>query len=126
MADVQDLPLEDNTFDAVISESIAAFPEDKEKAISEYVRVVKKGGYIRLNEVTWMEEPTKEMAEYGLRAIGKVRPETAVWWEQLLRGAGLGDFLISSDLLNNKEPQINADERRFRMQYPRLFAFIRG
>ncbi|MDF1556573.1 MAG: class I SAM-dependent methyltransferase [ANME-2 cluster archaeon] len=44
VADAQDLPFEDNTFDAAISESVTAFPEDKAKALSEYVRVVKKGG----------------------------------------------------------------------------------
>ncbi len=35
-------------------------------------------------------------------------------------------FLISSGLLNYNEPQMNANERRFRMQYPHLSAFIRG
>ncbi|MCG7848312.1 MAG: hypothetical protein MIO93_03925 [ANME-2 cluster archaeon] len=50
----------------------------------------------------------------------------AVCAEQGLAFEDIRDFLISSDLLNNKEPQIHADERRFRMQYPRLSAFICG
>ncbi|MCL7475316.1 MAG: class I SAM-dependent methyltransferase [ANME-2 cluster archaeon] len=35
VADAQDLPFEDNTFDATISESVTAFPADKAKALSE-------------------------------------------------------------------------------------------
>lgn len=42
-----------------------------------------------LNEVTWMQEPSVEMIEYGFRAICGVRPETAADWERLLEDAGL-------------------------------------
>lgn len=38
VADAQDLPFEDNWFDAVITESVTAFPEDKQEAVNEYVR----------------------------------------------------------------------------------------
>jgi arsenite methyltransferase len=107
VADAQDLPFEDNTFDAAISESVTAFPEDKAKALNEYVRVVKKGGYIGLNEVTWMQEPTKEMAEFGLRAMGGVRPETAAGWEQLLRGAELEDIVARPKKIKKIEQAIS-------------------
>lgn len=107
VADARELPFENNTFDAVISESVTAFPEDKAKALGEYVRVVKKGGYVGLNEVTWMEEPTREMVEYGLRAIGGVRPETATGWEQLLRGAGLDDIVARPKMIKKVEQAIS-------------------
>jgi len=45
VADAQDLPFEDDLFDAVITESVTAFPEDKQRAVNEYVRVTKPGGY---------------------------------------------------------------------------------
>jgi ubiquinone/menaquinone biosynthesis C-methylase UbiE len=35
VADAQDLPFENNLFDAVITESVTAFPEDKQKAVCE-------------------------------------------------------------------------------------------
>ena len=57
VADAQNLPFEDDLFDAVISESVNAFIEDKQKAINEYKRVVKPGGYIGFNEATWIEMP---------------------------------------------------------------------
>ena len=36
--DAQDLPFEDGTFDAVISESVTLFVGDKRRALNEYVR----------------------------------------------------------------------------------------
>jgi cyclopropane fatty-acyl-phospholipid synthase-like methyltransferase len=42
VADAQDLPFDDDTFDTVITESVAAFPEDKQRAASEYVRVTSR------------------------------------------------------------------------------------
>jgi arsenite methyltransferase len=36
-ADAQDLPFEDHSFHAVLCESVTAFPEDKQRAASEYV-----------------------------------------------------------------------------------------
>jgi ubiquinone/menaquinone biosynthesis C-methylase UbiE len=45
VANAQALPFEDGTFDAVITESVTVFPENKQAAVSEYARVVKPGGY---------------------------------------------------------------------------------
>jgi arsenite methyltransferase len=36
VTDAQNLPFEDAIFEAVIGESVTAFPEDKERAVSEY------------------------------------------------------------------------------------------
>jgi len=94
VADAQDLPFSDNVFDAVISESVTSFPADKQKAISEYVRVVKKGGYIGLNEVTWMDVPTPEMKEYGINAIGGCKPETAGEWKKMMGEGGLEGITV--------------------------------
>ena len=57
VADAQELPFPDGQFDAVITESVTAFPEDKQKAVNEYVRVLKPGGYVGLNESTWLKTP---------------------------------------------------------------------
>ena len=93
-ADAQNLPFEDDTFDAVISESVTAFPEDKRKALSEYVRVTKKGGYVGLNETAWLKKPSKELVEYLFRSAGGVKPETPEVWKELLEGAGLRDIVV--------------------------------
>jgi ubiquinone/menaquinone biosynthesis C-methylase UbiE len=52
VADASDiLPFENDTFDIVMTESVLNFIEDKEKALQEFKRVAKQGGYIGLNEV---------------------------------------------------------------------------
>ncbi|MBA4385140.1 MAG: hypothetical protein C0410_10430 [Anaerolinea sp.] len=63
LANILNLPFEDNRFDAVLVESVLAFVGPKEKAILECLRVIRPGGYIGLNEVFWTEQPTPEMIE---------------------------------------------------------------
>ena len=108
VADAQDLPFSDNMFDAVISESVTSFPVDKQKAISEYVRVLKKGGYLGLNEITWMQEPTSEMREYAINAIGGCKPETAKKWKKLLNDQGLQNVIVKSYNIKKLDQFISA------------------
>ena len=61
-ADVLELPFEADRFDVVIVESVLAFVEDKQRAIREGVRVTKPGGYVGLNEMFWIKEPSPEIA----------------------------------------------------------------
>lgn len=71
VADAQQLPFEAPQFDVVLDESVLAFVADKQKAISEYVRVTKPGGYIGLNEVVWVKPPPLDLVKYiGLIMAG--------------------------------------------------------
>jgi arsenite methyltransferase len=63
LANILDLPFDDNRFDAVLVESVAAFVEDKEKAVQECRRVTRPGGYVGFNEVFWIEQPSAETLE---------------------------------------------------------------
>jgi ubiquinone/menaquinone biosynthesis C-methylase UbiE len=91
VADAQDLPFEDDLFDAVITESVTAFPEDKQRTVKEYARVTKLGGYVGLNESTWIKvPPPPEMVEWVSQDLGaQVKPLTSEEWTGLLQGAGL-------------------------------------
>ena len=93
-ADAQDLPFEDNTFDIVITESVTAFPADKQKAVNEYVRVTKPGGYIGLNESTWLQTPPPpEMVAWVSQDLGgNAEPLASSEWIGLLEAAGLGEI----------------------------------
>jgi arsenite methyltransferase len=93
VADAQDLPFGDDCFDIVVGEFITGLLEDKGRALSGYVRVVKPGGRVALNEATWIETPPPdELVAYLARVFG-VRGEIldAGGWMQLLRAAGLRD-----------------------------------
>ncbi|MEM3653401.1 MAG: hypothetical protein QW723_01635 [Candidatus Bathyarchaeia archaeon] len=58
----QHLPFKDNVFNIVIGESIIAFLEDKQKAVDKFV-LVEPGGYVGLNEATWLKTPQSELME---------------------------------------------------------------
>lgn len=60
VADAYALPFENNSFDLVMTEFVSLFLE-KEKAFKEFVRVLKPGGFVGLNELYKAEEiPEKE------------------------------------------------------------------
>jgi ubiquinone/menaquinone biosynthesis C-methylase UbiE len=96
VADAQALPFEDNFFDAVITESVTAFPEDKQKAVSEYARVTKPGGYVGLNESTWLKAPPPpEMVAWASQDLGaNVKPLTSNEWVGMMEAAGLRDIVV--------------------------------
>jgi ubiquinone/menaquinone biosynthesis C-methylase UbiE len=96
VADAQDLPFEDDLFDAVITESATAFPEDKQGAVNEYVRVTKPGGHVGLNESTWLKvPPPPEVVAWASQDLGaNVGPLTSDGWVELLEGAGLREIVV--------------------------------
>jgi len=96
VADAQDLPFEDGLFDAAITESVTAFPEDKQKAVGEYARVVKPGGYVGLNESAWLKiPPPPEVVAWAKQDVGAtVQPLTPDAWAGLLGAAGLSEIVV--------------------------------
>jgi arsenite methyltransferase len=89
-ADAQYLPFEDGLFDVVICESVTAFLDDPQKGMREYVRVVKPGGYVGLNEGTWLRTlPPTELVEFIDRTMAKATFLTSDEWRQLMGNAGL-------------------------------------
>lgn len=94
VADAQNLPFEKNLFDVVISESVTAFLDDKIKGVSEYARVLKSGGRIGINEITWTGEPDLDVADFMKRAMGGVVPETESGWIELLEEGGFHKITV--------------------------------
>jgi arsenite methyltransferase len=105
VADAQDLPFEDDLFDAVITESVTAFPQDKQKAVDEYARVTRPGGYIGLNESAWLKvPPPPEVVAWASQDVGaSVQPLTPDEWAALLAGASLGEIVARTYAINTKD-----------------------
>jgi len=99
VADAQNLPFKNAVFDAVICESVNAFVKNKQKAIKEYVRVIKPGGYVGINEATWIKKPTAEFAEYITR-ITCAKFENSDSWKKLLRDSGLKNIGVKTYKIN--------------------------
>jgi arsenite methyltransferase len=111
VADAQDLPFENDTFDAVLCESVLAFIEDKQKAVNEFARVTSPGGYAGFNEVTWIEPPPPELEAYLTRVMGS-EFLTADGWEAFLDGAGLNET-IARTCKTNAWSQWASEVRQF-------------
>jgi len=98
VGDAHDLQFEDESFDTVITEFVTVFL-DKPRAFSEFVRVLRPGGYVGVNELYKAEEIPPEAAEViseveaGFReAVGlPFHLPTTAEWEVWFAGAGLDD-----------------------------------
>ena len=89
LADAQVLPFDDGRFDAVVIESVNAFVPDKPKAFGEYARVIRPGGYVGINEGTWVRSsPPAELLKFIERAMG-ADFHTAEAWKDYFIGARL-------------------------------------
>ncbi len=95
VADACDLPFEDNCFDALISELVNTFIPDREKAMSEYIRVVKPGGHIGFNEAIWIKEPSEAIAEIINEATSQQLKSPQIW-EDLFLQAALTDLVAET------------------------------
>jgi len=88
VADAQTLPFNANTFDIVFCQSVIAFVPDKQKAINEFRRVLKTGGFIALNEAIWKKDPPKRLLHYFSITVGDAIFLKKEGYLELLRKAG--------------------------------------
>jgi arsenite methyltransferase len=94
VADVLDLPFEDNRFDAVLVESVIAFVDDRARAIRECVCVTRPDGYVGLNESFFTVAPTPEVSEIVRRELGVDIPLVQTW-QALWETSGLHDRVVN-------------------------------
>lgn len=97
------LPFENESFDIVWCSNVTSFIEDKESAIKEYLRVLKKSGFLILIPIFYEEIPPKEIVEKVSKAINS---EIKVWdeyfWKNLfLEISKLQEMPI--ELINSKK-----------------------
>lgn len=94
VADARELPFDDNSFDAIISESVNVFFEDKSEAMREYIRVANPGGYVGMTEITWLKPPSPEV-EDSFKGMVDTHPLDEGGWKVVLEDAGLIDVIGS-------------------------------
>jgi len=108
VADAQDLPFADNLFDVVLVESVSTFLPDRPTAFRGYVRVTKPGGYVGMNETTWVERGLEAVTfMHSLGADALIKEE----WVALLQEAGL------QDIVANAYPPNLREEAKGRLKY---------
>lgn len=101
VADVQELPFEDRTYDVTLCESVLSFCEDKVRAVSELARVTRRGGYVGMNEEVWLQAPTPEMRSAARLLWGlESGVLTAEAWTALLVEVGLQEVEVQSHAID--------------------------
>jgi ArsR family transcriptional regulator len=83
LGDIENLPIEDNSIDVVISNCVINLAPDKSKVFKEVYRVLKKGGRMYLSDIVLLGDLTKEQKEN----------------EELIAGC-VGGALLKDDYLN--------------------------
>lgn len=123
VGDAENLKFPDGSFDAVMSESVTGFT-NKSRSISEYYRVLKTGGHVGLNEVTWLVNPSPEIEDYYQRVMG-VNPESEDGWLALLKKAGFTNIKSSVHAIKYRQ-QVIGDLELQSMDFFRIWGrFLR-
>lgn len=118
VGDAEKLDFPECTFDVVISESVTGFT-DKNRSICEYYRVLKSGGYVGLNEVTWLLDPFPGLDGYCRRVMGLVA-ETKEGWLYSIDKAGFKDVKVSTHALSQWK-QVRSDLELQSMDFFRIW-----
>ena len=90
-ANAMHLPFEDNSFDVVINEAMLTMLQGKakEKAIAEYLRVLKPGGKLLTQDVAYEEMGnSKKLDELSQTINIHVDPLSIIDWQQLFKQVG--------------------------------------
>lgn len=86
--DILGLPFEDGRFDATLVESVAAFVDDKARAIAECARVTRPGGWVGMNEAFWTAPVSAALQLSARQQLGaELLPAEA--WRALWEDSGL-------------------------------------
>jgi len=118
VGNTENLSFPDETFDVVLSESVTGFT-NKMRSIPEYYRVIKTGGRVGLNEVTWLGDPSSEIKDYYQQVMG-IKPESKEGWLTLLGNAGFKDVKGSVHAMNYRQ-QVMGDLELQSMDFFRIW-----
>ena len=98
LGDIEELPVDDNSIDVIISNCVINLAPDKSKVFSEAYRVLKKGGKMLVSDIVLLKELSKWQREDKKLIAGCVGG--AVLKEEylkLLKDAGFNVKILSED-----------------------------
>lgn len=92
---IENIPLANNSVDAVISNCVINLSEDKKKALSEAYRVIKDGGRLAVADVVSLREVTPELKEQAELWAGCIAGAILIEeYEQILKDVGFINIQI--------------------------------
>ena len=117
---IEDIPLSDNTVDAVISNCVINLSDDKEKALSEAFRVIKDGGRLAISDIIVLKDVPQEIKEAAEMWVGCIAGALSIEeYEAILKKVGFKNIEIKpvhvytkdviKDMLNEKSHLLTID-----------------
>lgn len=89
LADSQNLPFEDNSFDVVINECAVGIPDDSQKVLNEMLRVTKLNGAVAIHESTWIKKISINEKNEISERYGTTPLEFTEWMEMLKKAGAM-------------------------------------
>lgn len=146
IGDATNLPFADETFDVVINEAMLTMlsEEKKSKALSEYFRVLKKGGILLTQDVVFRTDDKDEQKNLRIelsKAINaNVSPLDVQGWKNLIESVGFsvnqkyGEMTLMSKKGMIRDEGLfgairifrNAHKKENREQFKKMFEFFKA
>jgi len=98
LGDIDNMPIEDNTADVVVSNCVMNLVPNKQKAFSETFRIIKHGGHFSISDIVLQGELTDELRNEATLYAGCI--SGAVQKEEYLRiikEAGISNIIVQKD-----------------------------
>ncbi|PSQ95545.1 MAG: hypothetical protein BRD55_09905 [Bacteroidetes bacterium SW_9_63_38] len=98
VGDIEDLPVDDNAVDVVLSNCVLNLVPDKERAFAEMARVLRPGGRFSVSDIVHVGELPETLREAAEMYVGCVAGamERSAYLDRL-RGAGFRDVQVATD-----------------------------
>ena len=98
LGDIDNMPIEDNTADVVVSNCVMNLVPNKQKAFSETFRIIKRGGHFSISDIVLQGELTDELRKeatlYAGCISGAVQKEEYL---RIIREVGFSHITIQKD-----------------------------
>lgn len=93
---IENIPLPDNTVDAVISNCVINLSDDKEKALSEAYRVIKEGGRLAISDIVSLKQVPDEIGRMAEMWVGCIAGALSVEeYTTILKNVGFKNIEIT-------------------------------
>jgi ubiquinone/menaquinone biosynthesis C-methylase UbiE len=90
VASAYEMPFENDYFDLVITGNATSFMDKQQRAVSEYVRVVKPNGFVAAVPIWYKSRPPRDIVQKTSAIIGsQITPRTRAEWLDFFGSSGL-------------------------------------
>lgn len=110
--EIEELPYAAGQFDVVVGESVTVYVKTKQRALREYLRVLRPGGILALNEPTWLRTgPPAEVLNWVINSHDYAGVLSAAAWAALMANAGFESHRMVLRRTDKRSERLEAIKR---------------